>query len=244
MFLKILQNKLVFTPILLTVVTLLFISGCANTSISHNTHHRILDTKISYPIKNVLLLPTEIRLYEYIAGNYREPVPKLSNKANQVITDSVLKFLDAGLGLQATYYDQKNLSKSLREHVALLHQVLNSIYQHANTDSFDVWPHKITHFDYSIGAGLAFLKAENIDAVLIMRGVQYVSVFRDNLEFDKLKTNTSLIDVNTGDIMWVDFSEYPDLNIREPQLINEMLVNIFKSFPHQELVLSSTPQKP
>ncbi len=233
------KNISIFAKLLAYTTILIVFIGCASSIASHSVHNE-LTTK---GINKVLLLPTDIRIYEIVANNIRDPFPKLTIQANQTVTNATKEYLSTTLGLQTDYYYRSNLNNTLREHMALINQVMVSIFKHTNPNSWDVWPHKKQQFDYNIGTGLAFLKNENIDAILMMAGAQNIQAFRDDRVFGNLNLFVCLVDITSGNVLWMDSSTHSGLDFRNPDMTLQMLSDAFNSFPRQILALSNQSEK-
>lgn len=211
----------------------------------HWVHYKLLSGSAALP-KKVVVVPAGIRVYEMTAGGVKEEVPEWSAEA----ANNVLKSLSAALARNARLQEVKLPrlaaadAANLEEHKALYKLVVN-------TAASSGLEHKVRHFDYAIGPGLAALqRATGADAALIVHGRDYastagrkakavlghiplVNIFTGAApELGYSFVHLGIVDLRTGDLLWMS-SEYRDgaSNLRNHEDANAIVEALFKWYP-------------
>lgn len=183
------------------------------------THYTVNDDKSGVVLpRKVLLLPLDITVYRVGAGGVTERAEDL--------TTSEIK--DTEQALQGDIAGSKQLElvpipkldgaaqATLDEHIALYEQVANAALRHGR--GYGGWSHKASHFDYTVGNGLRFLKQRTgADAALIVLGQggvptasSYIAGLLPLLAGVVVVPQArgiaivGVVDLSTGNILWLD----------------------------------------
>ncbi len=231
--------------LLLLCFLALIITGCAQTPDSYDVLYGISSSKQHF-LKRLLILPVDITIKERFPGDLYENVPLWSNQANHAIENELVKTLNLKVGLQTIKYRETENSTAVEQHIPLIESVARAIRVHSR--GFDLWTHKMQRFDYTIGSGLNVLKAKNIDAALFIKGYQSIEVFRyedtkesiytyrkQDLSWGDLYLTLILIDVNTGELLWVYFPTFSNVDLRNSAEVRTIVSNILEMFPIKTL---------
>jgi hypothetical protein len=166
----------------------------------------------------VLLLPLDVTVYRVGAGGVTERAEDLTEE-ERTETEALLKD-DIARDKHLEFVKLPPLDSAsqalLDEHIALYEQVAGAALMH--TGSFGAWPRKVSHFDYTLGDGLSFLKQRTgADAALFILGqggvptassyvagllpllVGVVSVPQANAQ-----AVVSVVDLETGNLLWLE----------------------------------------
>lgn len=131
-------------------------------------------TSASTGRKKILLLPIEYVAFQRSAGGVTEAVPEWTEscKSNTAVVLQKLLGADGRFEL-VTMPDLSDEDKAtLREHVELFKIVSSDAVQVISFGG-KAWQDKRTHFDYTLGPGLKFLRERSgADAAFIFGGVQ------------------------------------------------------------------------
>jgi hypothetical protein len=189
-------------------------------STPHWVHYKLLTPGPVLP-KKVVVLPVDVELIEVTAGGVEEEVPDWSAEASRNVAQAVSAAIKADASLQEVTMPRLSgdLAETLEEHLALYNLVIR-------TATNIGWAHKIRHFDYSIGPGLAALQRKTgADAAVMVYGRDYVSTagrkakaVAGNLPIVSIFTgpppelghsfiHISVVDLKTGDLLWMN-SDY------------------------------------
>ena len=220
------------------------ITGCAQTPNSYDVLYG--SSAKQNVLKKLLILPADITVKERFPGDLYEIIPSWSNQANYVIQDELAKFINVEMGLQTFHYKDANNSKATKQHIPLIKSVARAVRLHSR--GFDLWPHKMKQFDYTIGSGLNVLKNKKIDAVLFVEGYQSIEVFRfddtkesiytyrkQDLSLDNLYLTLILIDTNSGDLLWTYFGGFSSTDLRNKSDVQSIVSHALVTFPIETL---------
>lgn len=213
----------------------------------HWVHYRLLNKTPPLP-KKVVVIPASIKVFEVTAGGVEEEVPDWSNEASGVVLKTVSAALTKakGAGMQEIAMPHLSASETavINEYMALYELVVN-------TASNSGLKHKLRHFDYSIGPGLAALFGKTgADAAVMVFGRDYASTAgrKTKAVLGKIPIvniftggevalghsfiHIGIIDLKTGDLLWMN-SKYDDgsSNLRAHDDAEDMVADIFKWYP-------------
>lgn len=214
-------------------------------STPHWVHYKLLATNPALP-KKVVVLPVDVEIIEVTAGGVEEEVPAWSAEASKHVARSVSAAIEADTTLQEVTMSRVSgdSAENLEEHLALYRLVIN-------TATGVGWEHKIRHFDYSIGPGLAALqRTTGADAAIMVYGRDYVSTagrkakaVAGNLPIVSIFTgpppelghsfiHISVVDLKTGDLLWMnsDFRKGAT-TLRDPGDSDKVVETIFDWYP-------------
>lgn len=166
----------------------------------------------------VLLLPLDVTVYRIGAGGVTERAEDLTKdertETEKTLHEDIAK--DKHLELVELPQLDNATQAKLDEYIALYDQVAGAALLHAGR--FGAWPQKVSHFDYTIGDGLRFLKQRTgADAALIVLGqggVPTTSSFIAGLipivvgvvavPQARAQAVVGIVDLETGNLLWLD----------------------------------------
>jgi len=236
----------------LTWIFFLFfiIAGCTTTTPTAKLHHTIKNTEQKPQLKQIVLLPVDIDIYELSMGGVKEEVPEWSSKVEENIHQALL-FSNEGKcsGTVHKAVSTSDLTSEereiLEEHLALFSSVSATAIW--TTSSFNKpWNFKQDHFDYTIGDGLRFLKTKyDIDAGLIIIGEETVStagrqaaaafgavLFGIYIPIGNAVLIGGLVDFETGNLLWMDYrSGGAGINLRELDTCKDFVEKLVEGYP-------------
>jgi len=139
------------------------------------------------------------------------------------------------------------------QHRALYDQVAAAAFEHTMGkagENPNVWPHKQSHFDYTLGNGLKFLKAKTgADAAIFAVGADQVStggrkaahalgaIVGIHVDLGYSFLTIGFIDLNTGDVLWFDYEYYGngDRDMRDAGDVDGIVQSILENYPGVEM---------
>jgi hypothetical protein len=211
----------------------------------HWVHYRLLNKSATLP-KKVVVIPASVKVFEVTAGGVEEEVPDWSNEASSNVLKAVSSAFTKKAGMQEITMPRLPAAETaiVNEHMALYQLVVN-------TAAGSGLKHKLRHFDYGIGPGLAALLSKTgADAVVMVYGRDYASTAgrKTKAVLGKIPIvniftggevalghsfiHIGLIDLKTGDLLWMN-SKYDDgsSNLRAYDDAEDMVADIFKWYP-------------
>jgi hypothetical protein len=201
------------------------------------------------PIR-VLVLPVDFDVLEMSAGGMIEPVPDSTAEAEQALTDATIKVLKHTnkfqiIDLPAMSDAEK---ETLKEHVALYKLTAFNASQMIRMGG-PAWKAKQKNFDYSIGDGLKFLvERSGADAAVVVAGAQVnssggriammilLAAAGVAIPIGGAQGTAGLIDLNTGNIKWLEERMGTKGNIREKAGAEQTMQMMVGNYPASTLL--------
>ena len=223
----------------------MFLVACNSSPARYEVHYGA--ATIKPPVVNkVLILPADITVKERFPGDVKEEVPLWINQADLAVVNELAILLNTNLGVSVATRPELQHESAIKQHIPLIKTVARAVRVHSS--GWNLWPHKMQQFDYTIGKGLKSLKNSGIDAVMFIGGSQVVQTFRyddtktsvytyrkKDLSLDDLAMALILIDVSSGDLIWTYFGKFENLDLRENEEIQAMLTQALEKFPRHIL---------
>lgn len=229
---------------------LMLVAGCATTKPTAKLHHSINSEEKFPKLKQIVLLPVDIDIYELSLGGVKEEVPEWSDTAERNIHSALLFSKDEkSSGAVHRAVNSSDLTEEeqdiLDEHLALFSSVAGSAIW-ATSELNPAWNFKQEHFDYTIGDGLRFLKTKyDIDAGLFIIGEETIStsgrqaaaVLGAILLGAYIPTGNSiliggLVDFNTGNLLWMDYKVAGGtINLKDLESCKEFVSKLVDGYP-------------
>lgn len=229
------------------LVLALLLCSCAAQK-HYLVHHALLENPGTKPT-DVKIIPADIEVYEMTAGGIVEEVGDWSASAEKNICSAVIACSDAGVRFELldTHLLSPDEQEILDQHLALFNIVAGSALWATNPQMRGPWVEKRTHFDYTIGDGLSFLKTKyGYDAGFIVVGRDYIStsgrkafmvaamVVGVSIPMGHTYIVAGLVDFETGNVLWFDHAFDPgSTDMRDPESTREFvnyIMNDFKAF--------------
>lgn len=237
---KPLFSKYAVLPLLNLVYFFLLLTGCAQTS-----HLKTTNAPVSIPPNaKILLMTPDIQLFELTAGGMQEPKADWTAAAKQHVRSALDKQLKRRNDVIVSY--QAPVDKET-EHAHLqlvkLHEMVgNTILVHKYNPALSL-PTKKDKMDYSLGEGVGRLKEHQAAdcALFIFMRDSYASAGRVAVIAAAAVLGVavpggfqlgfaSLVDLETGDIIWFNrlARGYGDLRTPEPatEAVTQLLAEI------------------
>jgi hypothetical protein len=227
------------------LVALLVLSACGTQSLVNSSVAEWRTKKVA----KLMYLPPEFRIYEVPLGGKEERVVSWEKQASQYFTDTMegIGVLHPDVQMISTNTLNLELTKLVAQHYALFCTMVPQIML-VKSDVIPALSSKRQQFGYTLGPGLAALEAATGAQLLVfavgqdrIRSTQrrvFDSVLNLNIITMGRKAQTgtlvvSVIDVKTGDIVWLDnaftssmsFNDAVDMNA----ITHEVLGGFFKS---------------
>jgi hypothetical protein len=108
----------------------------------------------------------------------------------------------------------------------------------------DAWAHKKNEFDYTVGPGLAFLRAQTgADAALIVLGSDYISSGGRRAAFvaglllgvvmplGQSFITAGIVDLTSGDVLWMSFDSSASMDSRTPSDVDSLMHDLYQTWP-------------
>lgn len=202
------------------VYSLLVLSGCAETSARTHADFRTEVRRIAAAV----VVPVDITVYEEPAGCPAQVSDQWCDIAKKNLMEALVK------GLKRKKYDVsvaevgKSGNPELKEIQNLYRAVNKSIQLH--TYGPQLFPGKVSRFEYSVGPTDAFLREARADAIMLLSGLERIKP-------DGHKSYVSLgVAGPSGDIIWYDMgSSHGEYDLRDPAGAEFLVYGLLASFP-------------
>lgn len=195
----------------------------------------------------LVLLPPNVTVKEISAGGIMDLVPEWTAQANANIRDE----LKAQLGGQAGFslVEAPEFSAEERERLEQYqasYMVVGIAAHWATTFGGSEWAHKRSHFDYTLGEGLAFVREKTgADAAVMVIGEDYVSssgrkaamvigaIMGVGIAGGVSVISIGVVDLVNGDILWMHHSQSGMKDLKDRESVKAMLSEILATLPAQ-----------
>lgn len=195
--------------------------------------------------RSLVILPPQVFVYELSAGGVPSRMADWETQSRETLT-AAAKTLAPMLGIEsvrATPTLEEHEDDWMSAHIGLYERVAQSVFVYGR-GSQSAWAHKKEAFDYTLGPGLAFLgERTGADAALVILGVDYISSSGRKLAFAAglalgfiLPMGQSflalgVVDLKTGDLLWMGFDASSTLDTREADAVQRTLRSLFAGWP-------------
>lgn len=207
--------------------------------------HPALSQNLEVRPKKVVLLPPQVFVFELSAGGVPTRMAdweatardNLIAAATRLARESSLFEVAPLPPLAATDLD------TLDAHIGLYDRVAQSVFVYGRGDQA-AWAHKKNEFDYTVGPGLAFLRAQTgADAALIVLGSDFISSGGRKAAFaaglllgiaiplGQSFITAGVVDLKTGDVQWMSFDASSSMDSREPADVDSLMRDLYKTWP-------------
>jgi hypothetical protein len=233
----------------LFLLLLLFLTACNTTS--HRVHHtQLTKAQPKNAVYPVLLLPADISVKEMSASGMTQEVGSWSKQAKGHVEAAIADY-DGALGrLRPVSLPPLNEEEQqlLEQYTALYDTVAGTAILYSQGVYGAAWKHKMDHFDYTLGPGLAFLADKTgVERALFITGEDVISTggrkamfvvaaaFGVSIPLGRTVLVAGVVDLRTGDLHWIDHSFSADAEtLRNAEDVRSMLNGLFDSFPGTE----------
>jgi hypothetical protein len=166
----------------------------------------------------------DITVYEEQAGRPAQVRDQWCDIAKKNLLEALVN------GLKKKRYDvrvaevEKSGNPELKEIYNLYRAVNKSIQLH--TYGPQLFPGKVSRFEYSLGPTDAFLREARADAIMLLSGIE-------RIKSDGNKSYVSLgVASPSGDIIWYDMeSSHGEYDLRDPEGAQMLVYGLLASFP-------------
>jgi len=220
----------------------LVLSGCQTTSFYQST-----ELARSAPVPRILLMPTDIELSEISAGGIPVPNAEWTASAEKHLATALAEFVSQRNAHLATYKTDGNADDVKPEHVQLvkLHGAVGtSILLHKRLAPYYELPNKKGAFDWTLGPTVKDLRQEyDADYALFVylrdsyaSGGRVVAIvvaaaLGVGLRGGSQVGFASLVDLNSGDIVWFNVLARATGDLRQLDAAKETVAALLENFP-------------
>ena len=223
------------------LILVLWLTGCA-TNIQHAS---ITEIDRSNQKQNILLMPLDVELSILTAGGVFEPNSKWTESAKSHLSREIREHLSLN-GLELTAFERPEQTDLLYHDLIELEQLHALVGQTVITHTSVIpLPSKKDVFDWTIGDSAKHFKEKNIDAgyaLFVHIRDSYKSTGRVFIEVGAALLGyslpefpqvgfASLVDLDTGDIVWFNYLVNPAGDLRTEQPAKETVAYLLKNFP-------------
>lgn len=229
--------------LLLVVVSLT--SACTAVP-KHRVHHEFAAAPEARAPKKVLIMPVDVEISEISAGGVTEEVPEWSEAGRQNVRNAIAEHAanEKRLKMITTPVLTDAEQKIVDDHLALYDLVAGSAFLLSSFGG-EPWRHKVHHFDYTLGDGLKFLRDKTgADAALFVIGSDQISsaerqativaaaIFGIGLPPGVSFITTGVVDLQTGDILWLNYSaSVGNKDLRKASDASDMVAEMLADYP-------------
>jgi hypothetical protein len=235
-------------PLFCIIVAALFLIGCAAETYRMQPD---LEQKAN-TIKNVVLLPPKVDVYELGAGDVREKMDDWSEQASKNVVTSLSNELQGNKQIFLSRLTKDSLPDILKGNLLqtqnLYDAVSGSILTYTEKGK-TLGQDNEGKYRYCLGSEIHDL-APGAEAVLVVRGVDNISTAgRAALEAGKsilgaivgirytprsgvTFLDVSLVDANNGSVLWYNYAAYEGSeDLRKQKSVDGLVKKLFKEFP-------------
>lgn len=195
--------------------------------------------------KKVVLLPPQVFVFELSAGGVPTRMADWEAAARDNLASAATRLArESGLFelVPAPRLDSPELDQ-LEAHIGLYDRVAQSVFVYGRGNQ-SAWAHKKNEFDYTVGPGLAFLRAQtDADAALIVLGSDYISTGGRKAAFvaglalgivmplGQSFITAGVVDLKTGDVQWMSFDSSSSMDSRNPADVDDLMRDLYQTWP-------------
>ena len=195
--------------------------------------------------KKVVLLPPQVFVFELSAGGVPTRMADWEAAARDNLASAATRLArESGLFelVPAPRLDSPELDQ-LEAHIGLYDRVAQSVFVYGRGNQ-SAWAHKKNEFDYTVGPGLAFLRAQtDADAALIVLGSDYISTGGRKAAFvaglalgivmplGQSFITAGIVDLKTGDVQWMSFDSSSSMDSRNPADVDDLMRDLYQTWP-------------
>lgn len=242
-----------FSLRLALALTLLAMLAACETTPRHKLHYRVLQGEhqlIAQP-RRALLLPLSIEVKEMSAAGVQDEVGSWTEQAKGHIGAALASGRPQSGRFELTPLPTLSVEEdaAVTEHIALFNVVAGSALGHTMIGPVaEAWRAKAERFDYTLGPGLSFLaERTGSDTALILFGEDVIStggrkaaalvgaVFGVVIPLGHSFLIAGLIDLPSGDIVWMDYTlATGGETLLERADVDALLLELFSDYPGLE----------
>ncbi len=202
------------------IYCLLALSGCAETS---TRTHANFQTEVRR-IAATVVVPVDITVYEEQVGCPAQVRDQWCDIAKKNLLQALVKVLKRKRYDVRVAEVEKSGNPELKE-IQNLYRVVNKSIQ-LHTYGPQLFPGKVSRFEYSVGPTDAFLREARADAIMLLSGLERIKP-------DGNKSYVSLgVAGPSGDIIWYDMgSSHGEYDLRDPEGAEMLVYSLLASFP-------------
>lgn len=208
------------------------------------THPALLHAPDSRP-KRVVQLPPQVFVFELSAGGVPTRMADWEALARDNLAAAARRIAQAdGLfELVPTPPLTAEEAERLEAHIGLYDRVAQSVFVYGRGEQ-SAWAHKKNEFDYTVGPGLAFLRARTgADAALVVLGSDFISsggrkaafitglVLGIVMPLGQSFLTAGIVDLRTGDVQWMSFDASSRIDTRDPADVDDLMRALYQTWP-------------
>lgn len=227
------------------LIMLALVSGCQSLP-THRINHQVLaDERQIIGNHRVVILPLAVKVKELSLGGFVGEVGGWTRQAKSSINHALPAVLESAGNIELVTMPaqlSEEERQTIDEHLALYDVVAANAVKYSGQAA---WQHKMAHFDYTLGPGLAFLKEKSgADHALLIAGEDVISsngrkgafvvaaAFRIALPMGHSLFIGGLVDLETGDILWLNQASGSARDtFLEASDVEEMLTALYLDYP-------------
>lgn len=232
------------------IFTLVCLTGC--TPLTYRTNASF-DTYFKAKKKVAVLMP-DMKIFKLTAGGVDQYQDDWSANSAFHMEQELRKELATFDSIDFVFLDPTALSDAQRQFVdrerSIFYTVAYSVVTHTYEPEM-LFKHKVKAFDYTLGEELSeFNTVENVDAILFVNGRNYIwTAGRASLAFLSVAVSAftgvyipvpagkewltaSLVDVNSGDVLWFNYLPLPG-DMRMEKTVRRLSKRLFRDFPSE-----------
>jgi len=224
------------------LILALIAAGCTST-VSKRADNMQADAAIGRG-KTVVILKADIELFELQASGMAEPRADWTQSASVNVSQAIQSEL-AARGVKVVQADKATgeADARVRQLELLSTTVGNAILQH-EISPYGRLPHRARTFDWRIGPGASVLReryqADYALATVVRdsyatggrKAVMVVGMLLGvSAPLGSQKAYTTLVDLNTGKVIWVNYLSSEDGDLREPEPARKAIKALLSGMP-------------
>jgi hypothetical protein len=226
--------------LLLLLASALLFNGCSRT-LSNAVHHSVKETQ-QQKERKIVFLPVDVSVEELTASGLTEEVPEWSEQGTVIVDSAVKNIIRSRKEITMVTMPAVNDEEQavIDQHIALYDLVAGNALAYSNHPA---WKDLRDKQGYTLGKGLAFIRERcDADAALMVIGRDYISsagrkttailfaALGAYVPLGRAILHAGVIDLETGDILWMNTSFSEALSLKEEKEAREMVDMVFDKY--------------
>ena len=235
---------MVFIKLVSVISITLLVAACSVRPASYNVLLGGKNTEKLRSIGKIALIPATLSINEKFPNGLVTEIPQWSQQAKDSVSSQIIQTMSRRY-MRAEVINLSDVA-NLAQYLPLIRRMLITIHIHSRGEN--LLPHKMDHFDYTLGGGLKDLKHMGYDALLVFGGGQQLraqgvqdlkyDIFQGSnfsIVFGVFQLAAMLIDTETGDVLWYQFLRQKEIDTRKTETVAKVVDGLLVSFPSELL---------
>ena len=233
------NNKILYkrfgTGLILFVISTVLVSCNSETiNVKHRVHYSMIKNKDGRLPGRIVLLPVSIPVLKVSPGPVIDQLSSRTKVVKGLVSKSIKNSLlkRVGVRLLAMPALKKQELATIKEHTVLYDLIARNAISYTSAKHTAVWRSKLTHFDYTIGSGLSFLKRKTrAQAAIMVSGAEVLISTKKHGVKSTTYIIVGLVDLDSGALLWMNYSLNPQRSFNQYGDVSYLVDRMFRAYP-------------